>query len=129
MANMGEDGMKKFSELLAGAIETSQHNLFVFSPSMSYVSDEWIKADPDFWKPKPHAPPHRKKRKKSRPPASRSDDGEDHIDSRHPRPAGAFYMRRQTVNHEYEVRRPAREYSFVNSLSSRYRALVDPNGP
>jgi len=55
MANMGEDGMKKFSELMAAAIETSQHNLFAFSPSMSYVSDEWIKADPDFWKPKPHA--------------------------------------------------------------------------
>ncbi|MGH9546818.1 MAG: hypothetical protein ACRD23_16550 [Terriglobales bacterium] len=55
MANMGEDGMKKFSELLAGAIEYSQHNLFSFTPSMSYVSDEWIKADPDFWKPKTHA--------------------------------------------------------------------------
>ncbi len=55
MANMGEDGMKKFSDLLAGAIEFSQHNLFSFTPAMSYVSDEWIKADPDFWKPKPHA--------------------------------------------------------------------------
>ena len=52
MANMGEEGGKKFSELISAAIETSQHNLFVFSPSMSYVSDEWIKADPDFWKPK-----------------------------------------------------------------------------
>ena len=49
---MGEEGMKKFSELLATSIETSQHNLFSFSPKMSYVSDEWIKADPDFWKPK-----------------------------------------------------------------------------
>ena len=57
MANMGEDGMKKFSELVAGAIEFSQHNLFSFTPSMSYVSDEWIKADPDFWKPKASAPP------------------------------------------------------------------------
>ena len=55
MANMGEDGMKKFSELLAGAIEFSQHHLFSFTPKMSYVSDEWIKADPDFWKPKPSA--------------------------------------------------------------------------
>ena len=57
MANMGEDGMKKFSELVAGAIEFSQHNLFSFTPSMSYVSDEWIKADPDFWKPKASAAP------------------------------------------------------------------------
>lgn len=55
MANMGEDGMKKFSELLARAIEYSQHNLFAFTPSMSYPRDEWIKADPDFWKPKAHA--------------------------------------------------------------------------
>jgi hypothetical protein len=55
MANMGEEGMKKFSELLAGAIEFSQHNLFSFSPAMSYVSEEWIKADPDFWKPKASA--------------------------------------------------------------------------
>ena len=55
MANMGEDGMKKFSELLAATIEFSQHNLFAFTPSMSYPRDEWIKADPDFWKPKAHA--------------------------------------------------------------------------
>jgi hypothetical protein len=55
MSAMGEEGMKKFGELLAAAIESSQHNLFVFSPKMSYVSDEWIKADPDFWKPKPTA--------------------------------------------------------------------------
>jgi hypothetical protein len=61
MANMGEEGGKKFSELIAAAIETSQHNLFVFSPSMSYVSDEWIKADPDFWKPKAHASAPKKK--------------------------------------------------------------------
>jgi len=54
-ANMGEDGMKKFDELLAATIETSQHNLFSFSPKMSYVSDEWIKADPDFWSPKASA--------------------------------------------------------------------------
>lgn len=51
MAAMGDD-MKKFSELEAATIESSQHNLFVFSPKMSYPSDDWIKADPDFWKPK-----------------------------------------------------------------------------
>ena len=61
MAAMGEDGMKKFSELEAATIESSQHNLFVFSPKMSYVSDEWIKADPDFWKPKASAPAAPKK--------------------------------------------------------------------
>ena len=55
MANMGEPGMKKFSELSAAAIQTSQNNLFYFNPKMSYVPDEWIKTDPDFWKPKVHA--------------------------------------------------------------------------
>ncbi len=64
-ANMGTDGMKKFSELLAAAIETSQHNLFVFSPSMSYVQDDWIKADPDFWKPKPQAAAPKKAQEKA----------------------------------------------------------------
>jgi hypothetical protein len=54
VAAMGDD-MKKFTELEAATIESSQHNLFVFSPKMSYVSDEWIKADPDFWKPKASA--------------------------------------------------------------------------
>jgi hypothetical protein len=49
---MGEDGMKKLSELSASSIEFFQHNLFAFSPAMSYPPDEWIKADPDFWKPK-----------------------------------------------------------------------------
>ena len=54
MAALGDD-MKKFSELEAATIESSQHNWFAFSPKMSYVSDEWIKADPDFWKPKASA--------------------------------------------------------------------------
>ena len=52
VAVLGEDGMKKLSELSASTIEFSQHNLFAFTPSMSYAPDEWIKADPDFWKPK-----------------------------------------------------------------------------
>lgn len=60
MAAMGDD-MKKFAELEAATIESSQHNLFVFSPKMSYVSDEWIKADPDFWKPKASSAAPKKK--------------------------------------------------------------------
>jgi hypothetical protein len=55
-ANLGADGMKKLEELEAAAIESSLHNLFQFNPRMSYASDEWIKADPDFWKPKAAAP-------------------------------------------------------------------------
>jgi hypothetical protein len=51
-AAMGEDGMKKLDELFAASVESSQQQLFAFNPRMSYVADEWIKADPDFWKPK-----------------------------------------------------------------------------
>jgi hypothetical protein len=51
-AAMGEAGMKKLAELSAAAIESSQTNLFAFNPRMSYPADEWVKADPEFWKPK-----------------------------------------------------------------------------
>ena len=50
--NMGEDGMKKLSELESSAVEFTQSNLFLFNPAMSYPRDEWVKADPGFWKPK-----------------------------------------------------------------------------
>lgn len=51
-AALGEDGMKKLDELFAASAESSQEQLFAINPKMSYVSDEWIKSDPDFWKPK-----------------------------------------------------------------------------
>ena len=55
VATMGEDGMKKLSELIAACVESSQHQLFAINPHMSYVSDEWIKSSPDFWNVKPAA--------------------------------------------------------------------------
>jgi hypothetical protein len=51
-AAMGEDGMKKLDELAAACIESEQTNLFMIAPKMSYPSDAFIKAEPDFWKPK-----------------------------------------------------------------------------
>ena len=51
---MGEDGMKKLTDLESAAIDTSQTNLFQFNPRMSYPPDGWVKADPDFWMPKAH---------------------------------------------------------------------------
>ncbi len=42
--------MKKFRDLSATTIESSQSNLFQFAPKMSYPLDEWVKADPEFWK-------------------------------------------------------------------------------
>jgi hypothetical protein len=50
-AAMGED-MKRLNELFGSCVNTSQSQLFAFNPQMSYVEDEWIKADPEFWKPK-----------------------------------------------------------------------------
>jgi hypothetical protein len=53
--SLGADGMKKLSELSAAAIESSQTNLFMFNPTLSYVGDDWKKADP-FWQTKSAAP-------------------------------------------------------------------------
>jgi hypothetical protein len=65
-AAMGEEGMKKLRELTAATIESSQTNLFAFNPRMSYVGEDWIKADPDFWKPKAaHAAMKKEKEEKS----------------------------------------------------------------
>jgi hypothetical protein len=66
-AAMGEEGMKKLGELLSGAIESSQENLFAFNPKMSYPADEWIKADPEFWAPKAAAPAHAAGKKAEKP--------------------------------------------------------------
>lgn len=49
-AAMGEEGMKKLSELSAAAIEGSESNLFIINPRESYAEPELINADPDFWK-------------------------------------------------------------------------------
>src|SRR6266436_2963859 len=54
-AAMGQEGMKKFGDLYAECCEPSQHQLFAFNPHQSYVQEEWIKADPSFWKPTPVA--------------------------------------------------------------------------
>jgi hypothetical protein len=58
-AALGEDGMKKLHELESSAVEFSQSNLFAFSPKMSYTPEEWIKADPDFWKVKSGSAPQK----------------------------------------------------------------------
>jgi hypothetical protein len=52
MAAIGEAGMKKLDDLEAACVESTQTNLFMFNPKMSYPPDEWVKADPAFWSAK-----------------------------------------------------------------------------
>lgn len=49
----GEDGMKALDKLFAETVESSDSQLFAVNPKQSYVSPDWIKADPEFWGPKP----------------------------------------------------------------------------
>jgi hypothetical protein len=70
VAAMGPDGMKKLGELEEAAIESSQTNLFMFNPRMSYVSEDWVKADPQFWKPTPPAMPKKAMEKPEEKPPS-----------------------------------------------------------
>ena len=56
MEAAGEEGLKKLAELSASCIEAEQVNLFQFNPRMSYPEEDWIKVDPEFWKPKMAAP-------------------------------------------------------------------------
>jgi hypothetical protein len=55
MDAMGPEGTKRLSDLGGAAIESSQTNLFMFNPRLSYVGEEWQKADP-FWKTQSAAP-------------------------------------------------------------------------
>jgi hypothetical protein len=49
---MGENGMKELEELTASGMISMRTELFSINPHQSYVSPDWIAADPDFWKPK-----------------------------------------------------------------------------
>jgi hypothetical protein len=48
---MGEDGLKKLDALYGATVDHANSQLFQVNPKQSYVSEDWIKADPDFWKP------------------------------------------------------------------------------
>ncbi len=41
-----------YQELLGTVLESSQNNIYAFDPAMSYVSDDWVNADPAFWNKK-----------------------------------------------------------------------------
>lgn len=52
---MGEDGLKKLGELEASCVESEDSNIFAVSPKMSIPTDDMVKAEPAFWRPKSSA--------------------------------------------------------------------------
>ncbi len=50
-ANGGDEGMRKLDDLFGEAVSSSHSELFTVNPKQSYVSPDWIKSDPNFWKP------------------------------------------------------------------------------
>jgi hypothetical protein len=49
---LGESGRKRWSDLVQACVANDWTDLLVFNPAMSYPPDDFIKGDPDFWKPK-----------------------------------------------------------------------------
>lgn len=52
---LSDEDLKKIRELRAASIETERVELYAVNPAQSYVIEDWIQADPEFWKPKPAA--------------------------------------------------------------------------
>jgi hypothetical protein len=52
---MGEEGMKHLREMMTETVDSSESELFSINPKQSSPRAEWVKDDPDFWKPKPAA--------------------------------------------------------------------------
>ncbi|HTA78447.1 MAG TPA: hypothetical protein VK720_02830 [Terracidiphilus sp.] len=50
---LSDDDKKKIRDLRAASIETERVELYSVNPAQSYATDDYVKADPDFWKPKP----------------------------------------------------------------------------
>ena len=57
MASLSDGEKKKMNELRAAAIESGHYELYSVNPAQSYVPEDYIKADPGFWKPKSAAAP------------------------------------------------------------------------
>jgi hypothetical protein len=52
----GEDGAAKMDQMFAAAVESVRSELFTINPRQSYVDEATMRADADFWKPKPATP-------------------------------------------------------------------------
>ena len=51
-AILTDEDKRKIRELRAAALENEEDQLLAINPKQSYVPEAWIKADPEFWKPK-----------------------------------------------------------------------------
>lgn len=49
---LGEDGVKEMHRLYGASVESAISELFQINPKQSYPRPEWVKDDPEFWKPK-----------------------------------------------------------------------------
>ena len=50
---LGEDVQKHIREFESADYNSTESNLYVFTPSMSRLPESWTKDDTEFWKPKP----------------------------------------------------------------------------
>ncbi len=50
---LGDEGLKKFQQINADAVETAESTLYRFNPELSNPPDEVAKVAMDFWRPKP----------------------------------------------------------------------------
>jgi hypothetical protein len=62
-AALSESDKVRMRDLRQAAIDTDRFELYSVNPAQSYVGDEFIKADPDFWKPKAAEAPAAEPRK------------------------------------------------------------------
>jgi hypothetical protein len=67
---MGKGGLKRLEDLEASCVESSMSNFFIINPKMSIPTDEMVKAEPNYWKPKPTAPMAAKKTTTAKPAAT-----------------------------------------------------------
>ena len=58
---IGEENHKKLIAFGREAVDAAESNLFAIDTGMSYPSEEWVTADPEFWNPQPAAAPAKTK--------------------------------------------------------------------
>ena len=48
-AALGDGGPQKRQKLLADSVISTETSIYAFNPQLSYVSKEWMDADPGYW--------------------------------------------------------------------------------